>query len=202
MWASALDRTRRRFEPRRHAARGRRGVRAPRWLNRSDPLMVVYDGQERLFREGRVAWGRSVVANRALFSPGPHAHPAQFVLGLDGALDAQPELLDAAALACAGLRRGPLPDEPGLRAFAELVRDDRDRSQGTPLPAGLGPIEGLRSVVTVVHREHLPECILAPVPFPLLVDPATWASLVLPWEYWDAAIVARWRDSLEADRSA
>lgn len=199
MWDSALERTRRRFEPRRHAARGRWSVASP-WTDRSDPLVASFDHHDRLFRDGRVVWGRFVIANTKLWSPGPHAHPGLVVFGLDPALDAAPEQLDRAARACGRLRDGPLPEEPGLRSFAEEVRDDMARGMGRPVPAGLCPVDGLVTVSTVVWREHVPEGVVTRAPFPLLVDPATWASLVLPWEYWDAALVARWRDSVAGDR--
>lgn len=192
-WVEALEVTRRRFEPRRLAAWGRWGVARPRWKS-EDPLLATYDHHPRLFAEGRVVWARFVIANGALFEPGEGPCGALLLYGLDPALDATPEVLDRAVAACHRLRDEAPPDEPGpVRDLALLLQDDFARKLGQAVPPAVAGVEGLVLQSTIVHREHIPTGVLRDVlRVPLLVDPATGASLVLPCEYWHERLVRAW----------
>lgn len=192
MDADAIAATRACFEPRRLVAQARWAVRPPSWMPGDDGLMVTYRQQARLFGAGRVVWGKTVQANNNLFQPGPDAHPALFVHGLDHTLDDEVDALHELAHEIYALK-GTAPDDADEQQVAAGVTDEMSRKGYVPVPRKLaGGLELFTSTI-MIHRESLPERFLSHQrALPLLLDPDTGAGLVLPCEYWSAPVLAAW----------
>jgi hypothetical protein len=197
MWADAIAETREAFEPRRLIAWGRWGVAPPAWRDPGDDVFATYLHQERLFRRGRVVWGCFVQANHHLYrSADQDAWPAVATYGLASELDAAADILPRIAAQAFALK-GTRPDDPDLRGVGDLLAAELTRGLDHPLPRKLTLGRELATTSVMVHREHLPTGYLTRkhLLFPLLVDPETHASLVLPAEYWSSVVIDLWTEA-------
>ncbi len=166
-------------------------VEPPSWLRTSaDPVAILYEKQEVLFRKGRIGWGALVLADDAVFATGTEDRPALLVYSLDDHFDARPFELGAIASRLAELSRTPAGASEASR-FAQQVRNDSGRPLDVPLPASLST----RPVVLTSFmglRAHLPHGVLAADWFPILTHPSSVIPMMVPCQYWPQALRAAW----------
>ena len=169
-------------------------MRRPRWLwfKPGDWLNTVYRRQRRLRREGRVAWGVLVQANKLLFEPGPWDHPASVIYSPDSSFD--DSLPDLGTLAH-GLYdvKGEHVADPQLQEFSRVLADELDRAPGLQVPPSLTGGRKVFHTAIMIVRKHLPQGYVTNGYFPLVVDPADWkAAMILPSRYWSAGVLEDW----------
>lgn len=164
----------------------------PDWMASSDALGEVFVQQRRLLAEGQVVWGGLVQANRQLFSAGSSDCPALVIHSTDLHFDERPREL--ALIAQRFLEfKGSTPTDPTLRAVAQRVTDEMDRSLGFSLPPVFSR-RPLQSCALMVFRRHLPRGVLTSPILPLLTHPSTPAVMILPAPFWPPGFAGAWQE--------
>jgi hypothetical protein len=163
----------------------------PAWMASSDPLGEVFAQQRRLLAEGQVVWGALVQANRQLFSAGSSDCPALVIHSPDPHFNERPRELALIAQKFFQFK-GSTPTDPTLRAVAQRVTDEMDRSLGFSLPPVFSR-RPLQSCAVMVFRRHLPRGVLTSPILPLLTHPSTPAVMILPAQFWPPGFLTPWQ---------
>lgn len=182
--------------PRRFGWRERQFLKpaAPPWVAK-DPLKRVMKDRDLLLREGRVVLGALVMANSALYHPGPHDLPAFALWSEDVFFEENPQRLREVALAIYALK-----DKAAEGDWAEitrLVNDDFSRPLSHLLPASFVAAQELEDrklflSAPLLFRRHLPSGVLGSTLLPFLVLPEQTPSVVmLPGKFWPDALKDR-----------
>lgn len=187
-----LDRTRQQLAPAPRVIR-QRAVRfpPPAWMGRGDPLYRSYVDADTLLRHGDVVWGKTVQANRLLFSPGPDDAAATVVFARDRSFDASPHRLGRAADEVFALNEAEAYDAAYRRVKEHLEGQGERR---VPVPAGIARGERLVIATVMIHRAALPLPHLATTYLPLVVAAEVPTVIVLPKALWAADLVRGWLD--------
>lgn len=166
----------------------------PRWMPDDDPLRAIYADQHLLFDRPAVVWGAVVQANTRCYAPDSDDSPAAIVYSADPSFDEAPEALNSIARQLKQLKGGA-PDDPELKAFADLLADEMRREMRTPLPSSLTGDRAVFYTTIVVARKHLPDGVLSQRFFPLLTNPErTPVTTILPSKYWGPELLDFWTD--------
>ncbi len=166
-------------------------VARPRWMKRSDELNEVFRRQGKLMREGDILWGALVQANKHLFNPGPHDHPAMAIYSADPLFEHDPGRLQAIAHRLGELK-GTTPSDPRERRLAEIITGEMERAMGWTVPESCTWGREVFSTAFMVFRRHLPDGVLRSGWFPLLAHPETQAVMIVPSNYWPDELVEMW----------
>ena len=166
----------------------------PGWLADADDrtLLRQYDDNEILLREGVVAWGHIVQANRTLFQPGPADSPAVILYSHDGEIAADPFALGEMAAVLYDVKGDATT--PELQRFADMLESEHANAYDVPVPGALTDGRAVLYTTLMIHRGRLPTGLLSAPLFPVVVAPRrSQAATVLPLDFWDPALVeAMW----------
>ena len=165
---------------------------APYWLQATDALSEILKQQSLLLMEGKIVWGALVQANKLLFAPGDVDCPALLVHSSDAYFDARPQELRLIGHTIFGLKETH-PSDPALKAVAQLVSDEMDRSMGFKLPPVFSS-KAMRAAAFMVFRKHIPNGVLSAGSFPLLTHPSTDAVMIVPFEFWPIEMIVMWKE--------
>jgi hypothetical protein len=155
---------------------------------RYDPLLRIYDDQNKLRDRGRVVWGHLVQANSLLFGPGRNDCPANVIYEPASSNENGHAFLAPIARSVYALK-GRRYDDEDLDDCARWVTNELLRMVDAPLPAQLSQGRTILFSTLVVHRKHLPAGYLSCSFFPLIINPAETPSvMILPSEYWPVGV--------------
>ncbi|MBO9711967.1 hypothetical protein [Sphingomonas sp.] len=171
-------------------------MRPPAWLAQDSDMQALFESQDALLSEGRLAWGVIVQANRILFSTegagGKLNAPADALYSLDPASLADPEPMFETAHALYSFKER-YPYDPELVAFGALLADEMLRKRGIAIPERLSPAYPTLMTSIFVDRKHLPDGILKSAPLPLLVLPeVTDQIMIAPCRFWPGEFREMW----------
>jgi hypothetical protein len=165
---------------------------APRWMQEDDGLYEILRQQTRLLTEGRIVWGTLIQANSQLFEPGQVDCPGLLVYSTDPYFDAHPRELLVTGRKIFSIK-GTQPTDPALKAAADLVTDEMDRSMGFKLPTVFSDKQ-LSATAFMVFRQHIPKGVLTCGMFPVLTHPSTQALMIVPFEFWSMDMIMIWKN--------
>lgn len=168
----------------------------PPWAEEAG-FAELFDDLPLLLREGRVVWGQTVRANKALFEPGfDDGLPGDVLYDPAGALtptDLSPiaRELYASRNDVEALRKANPPQPERLR-IAEHFQGESTPARALRVPHDAGYGELIMTSVYFVRR-HLPtETLLLPY-FPLLIlDSRPGSAMVLPSRWWPERLLKIW----------
>jgi hypothetical protein len=167
----------------------RNTIHAPFWIYRNnDPLVMQYQNQKLLFKEGRVVWCAFIQANELLFRPGQFDHPLCIVYGQGTEYDNHPEMLTEIASTLFSQKNREQYDKE-LKEFGRIITDEKERNFNLIIPQQY--TQGIKTYYTslMAARKHLQKKILRRKIFPLLIAPEkTQAVMMLPYYYWPRAL--------------
>ena len=166
---------------------------APPSLPPADALNEIFQRQSLLLTEGRPVWAVLLQANSSLREPGPNDSLGTLLYSPDPYFDDHPMELRAIGGEFASLK-GSTPEDPMLLAAAQLISNDAGRPLGRALPLRVFSSREVCMSTFVAFRKHLPNGVLSQGLFPLLIHPATPASLMLPFEFWPIELIVRWKE--------
>jgi hypothetical protein len=171
-------------------------VPTPLWLrvHPADGLATLFRNLDSLYSDGTVVWGHVVQANSQLFEPGKRNLPGELVYSIEDRDIVEPGDLGDVAEALFELK-GTTPDDPGSKAIADYLTDERVRVFGLPVPHSVSPSVRYRMSTVYFVRKHLPQGRLCSPLLPLLVhgrEPHV--ALVLPERYWPRDFAAWWAE--------
>ncbi len=166
-------------------------VAAPSWMKPSDRLFEILERQTLLYAEGKIVWAALIQANNLLFSPGAADCPALLACSDDHYFDARPTELHEVAHKVFSYK-GTAPADPELKALAELVTDEADRSMKFALPKVFSR-KDIQMSTFMVFRKHIPNGVLNMKMFPVLIHPATAAVMIVPFEFWPIEMIMMWK---------
>lgn len=165
---------------------------APRWMKEDDGLYEILRQQTRLLTEGSIVWGTLIQANSQMFEPGNTDCPGLMVYSTDPYFDAHPRELLVTGRKIFSIK-GTQPTDPALKAVADLVTDEMDRSMGFKLPAVFSDKQ-LSAAAFMVFRNHIPRGVLSCGMFPVLTHPSTQALMIVPFEFWTMDMIMIWKN--------
>lgn len=168
---------------------------APHWLEPDDGLARVFEEQERIFVQGRVALGALVQANTVLLQDGDVGAPVALVHSADRHFEEHPGELLAIANRIFRLKRNE-PSDSDEERLATFIRDDMARETCLRLAPTFTGGREVFLATTYVDRRRLPKRWLAQPLFPVLVAPEPRAvCVVLPSQFWPAEWLASWSEA-------
>lgn len=160
----------------------------PPWLEKQDQVGLAHQAIDAIWKHGVVVWGAVVRANRLLFDEGTEDYPGLVIFATvvpdDQALAILPEL---------NRRLGELGDEsfpnPGWTRreteWWEDLNDDMSFHKNFALPPEWQePGAAFKGSSVIFHRGHLPGGRIGSRILPLLVDPVTGFTQMIPCSYW------------------
>ena len=156
-----------------------------------DELYLVYESRKRLLREGNVALGFIVQANKEVLSPGDYDLPAQVVYCSDRTIPYLLKTLAECAQRMFALKHTE-PEQVEERKFAEMITDEYRREMQVSVPKAIAGIEDVTLTSLVVFRKDLPHEYLTNSFFPLLTHPSTPAVMIVPSNFWPNALLRAW----------
>ena len=156
-----------------------------------DELYLVYESRKRLLREGNVALGFIVQANKEVLSPGDYDLPAQVVYCSDRTIPYLLKTLAECAQRIFALKHTE-PEQVEERKFAEMITDEYRREMQVSVPKAIAGIEDVTLTSLVVFRKDLPHEYLTNSFFPLLTHPSTPAVMIVPSNFWPNALLRAW----------
>jgi hypothetical protein len=153
---------------------------------------VFYRDHDLLFREGEVAWGALVQANRLLFNPGLGDHPAAAVFSADTRFDNDLKSLMSTASSLYRLK-GRVFVNRELVELVHAITNEKILFFNRRLPVSFTKGPEIYCSSIMIHRKNLPLGVLAESCFPMLVLPGkTQTAIIVPCEYWPDALQHLW----------
>jgi Fe-S cluster assembly iron-binding protein IscA len=154
---------------------------------------VIAPYHERVYYEGRVAWGAVVQANESLYVKGDWDSTGALVYSFDRHFDANPQQLERIA-ASVGALKNAMPKDALLVAFAAEVRNDTPRDIDRMVPVALTAGRQVRYETVYIQRHRLPTGYLAGQFFPIIISTSQPTQpMVLPLEAWTPELVELWK---------
>jgi len=154
---------------------------------------VISQYHERVYYEGRVAWGAVVQANESLYVKGDWDSTGALVYSFDRHFDANPQQLERIA-ASVGALKNAMPKDALLVAFAAEVRNDTPRDIDRMVPVALTAGRQVRYETIYIQRHRLPTGYLAGQFFPIIISTSQPTQpMVLPLEAWTPELVELWK---------
>ncbi len=165
----------------------------PLFENNNDPLLMILRDQEKLIRGGSVVWGHLVQANSMLFDRNnDKTLPANVLYSLDSYFDSDVMYLGALARNLFA-QKGTSPADHEIREFVRIITDELERSIKRELPKHYCCGHSVFFGDCFVQPSHLPGRCLTGSYFPMLVNPAeTAAVMILPSQYWPPEFLRGW----------
>lgn len=155
-----------------------------------DPTAKLYDHYRQTLKRGVVRWAAVVQANHTLYAPGRWSSMAQVVYAED-----EVSLIETCEIAeRTAATKGTMPTDPAVRKVADMLADEMERALDWPLPEALSGGRRAYTTITPVHRATVPDRFMGLGYFPVLADPATKYTAMVPAAYWPEALVEQWRD--------
>lgn len=156
---------------------------------------VIAPYHDRVYFEGRVAWGALVQANPGLYAPGDWDSTGAVVYSYDRHFDANPQLLERIA-ASLGALKNAMPKDALLVAFAAEVRNDAPREIDRMAPPALTARRQVRYETIYIQRHRLPTGYLAGQFFPIVISTSQPTQpMLLPLEDWTPELVEAWQSA-------
>jgi hypothetical protein len=167
------------------------GIRAagPDWV-RGHALSENVAQQALLLQKGEVVWGALLQANNALFKKGPDDLPGAVIYSTDRYFDARPHELAGIATRLFAHKGVQAPE--AIRPISEWLADEKRAAFNLPVPAELTSRSAF-ATGTLFFRKHLPLQLVGGGWMPMLVHPETRAVMVVPRQFWNRELVARWQ---------
>jgi Fe-S cluster assembly iron-binding protein IscA len=154
---------------------------------------VISQYHERVYYEGRVAWGAVVQANESLYVKGDWDSTGALVYSFDRHFDANPQQLERIA-ASVGALKNAMPKDALLVAFAAEVRNDTPRDIDRMVPVALTAGRQVRYETIYIQRHRLPTGYLAGQFFPIIISTSQPTQpMVLPLEAWTPELIELWK---------
>ena len=154
---------------------------------------VIAPYHERVFYEGRVAWGALVQANEGLYTRGDWDSTGALVYSFDRHFDANPQQLERIA-ANVGALKNAMPKDALLVAFAAEVRNDTPREIDRLVPAALTTGKQVRYETVYIQRHRLPTGYLAGQFFPIIISTSQPTQpMLLPLDAWTPELAEMWK---------
>jgi Fe-S cluster assembly iron-binding protein IscA len=153
---------------------------------------VIGQYHDRVYYEGRVAWGALVQANEGLYTRGDWDSTGALVYSFDRHFDANPNQLERIAASVGALKKA-MPKDPLLVAFAAEVRNDTPREIDRMVPVALTQGRQVRYETVYIQRHRLPTGYLAGQFFPIIISTSQPTQpMVLPLDAWTPELVELW----------
>jgi Fe-S cluster assembly iron-binding protein IscA len=154
---------------------------------------VIAPYHERVYYEGRVAWGAVVQANESLYTRGEWDSTGALVYSFDRHFDSNPQQLERIG-ASVGALKNAMPKDALLVAFAAEVRNDTPREIDRMVPVALTAGRQVRYETVYIQRHRLPTGYLAGQFFPIVISTSQPTQpMVLPLEAWAPELVELWK---------
>lgn len=172
-------------------------MQRPDWLRQDPDMQRIFDANELLLREGRLAWAALVQANTMLFSAGgPKGSvnaPGAIVYSRDPAARENPEPLIPLAGLLFSLKGANVKDPQGQR-IGDILADEFIRPIEEAVPEQYCPEYPTIFTTLFFDRKHLPGRRLVNVLLPVLILPEETPVVVLaPGALWPDALTQEWR---------
>jgi hypothetical protein len=168
----------------------------PDWLTdaSSDELLGAFHDQERLRREGKIAWAAVVQANMFAFELRPFDSPASVIWSDDPFFDAHPAVLSGMCESLFELK-GTNPAEADAAAFARMITNELTRGMRLKVPRSIAQGRVVYHSSLMLTRKHLPEGYLARKLLPVFADPQpSGRLLIVPAAFWPASLTQWWKN--------
>ena len=154
---------------------------------------VIAPYHDRVFYEGRVAWGALVQANEGLYTRGDWDSTGALVYSFDRHFDANPQQLERIA-ANVGALKNAMPKDALLVTFAAEVRNDTPREIDRLVPPALCSGKQVRYETVYIQRHRLPTGYLAGQFFPVIISTSQPTQpMVLPLDAWTPELAEMWK---------
>lgn len=174
-------------------------IRPPKWCRKSDDaLMIIYRDQDKLLREGVVAFSVIVQVNTTLFEKGRYNSPAVVLYITEAEVDDAGFRLMEVAEELYSLREMKQDEADAERdaekeKFGQMLLDEMGRYFRVSLPASLSKGLDVTYTTIMIHRKHLPYGYVTGNYFPLLIHQESRAAMILPARYWPGDMLADWQ---------
>lgn len=164
----------------------------PAWCTHKDKLSLFFEGQSRLYAEGRVVWGHIIQVNRMLFSPGPYNSGGEVVYCLDHNRQGVLQALGGIGPALFALKGKP-QSSPELATISEYLYNEHIRVFGLEVPRLISGDLPCAISSVFFNRKHLPNRVLSKPCFPIVVSKQNpRLAAVVPSRYWPASMLDWW----------
>jgi hypothetical protein len=163
----------------------------PAWMSDNEPLLRVVDGWVHSVKNGKVAWGVVVQANRQLWSTGTEDCPAMVAWSPDDEFESDPATLKAVVAKLHVVQAGSKhPAE--FEELHHFLNDDLRRESFLLVPKRLTNGRNVVLSTIMVFRNHLPQGYLAKTTLPICVGEQWDFPVLLPSVAWTKNLIEWW----------